>query len=214
MNVTADLSERIDFPGRTIMITMQRIACIFVVGLVAGIAIGSAAPLPPQTTQTALAAELLKDWSAQQSTLRQLANAMPEDKFAYKTTANQRSYGEQVMHAALINVELLKAIGGKATAPTFTETSVKTKADMVKALSDSYEYGIALLKEQTDATLAGKVRAPTFVGTGAGAMFLGPSSRLRIFYFLMNHSMDIYGQMVVYARLNGVVPPASGGNFQ
>jgi hypothetical protein len=39
--------------------------------------------------------------------------------------------------------------------------------------------------------------------------FLGPSSRARIVYFLIGHTWDIYGQMAVYLRLNGKVPPAS-----
>jgi hypothetical protein len=39
---------------------------------------------------------------------------------------------------------------------------------------------------------------------------MGPSaSRLRLFYLSITHSLDIYGQMVVYLRLNGIVPPAS-----
>jgi len=41
--------------------------------------------------------------------------------------------------------------------------------------------------------------------------FLGPSSRARILWTLLAHSMDIYGQMAVYLRLNGIVPPASRG---
>jgi uncharacterized damage-inducible protein DinB len=188
-----------------------------IVGLSGGMVVGAGEPLPaPQVPagQGTVVAELLKDWVAQQSTLRQLADAMPADKFNYKPTANQRSYGEQVMHVALINLELLKSIGGKAAAPSFTEDRAKNKADMLKALSDSYDYGTALLKEQTEASIAEKVRAPAFVGTGAGATFLGPSSRVRVFWFLLGHSMDIYGQMVVYGRLNGIVPPASGGGFQ
>ena len=39
--------------------------------------------------------------------------------------------------------------------------------------------------------------------------FLGPSSRARVIYFLLGHTWDIYGQMAVYLRLNGLVPPAS-----
>jgi hypothetical protein len=35
------------------------------------------------------------------------------------------------------------------------------------------------------------------------------ASRLRIIYWCMQHNQDIYGQMVVYLRLNGIVPPAS-----
>jgi uncharacterized damage-inducible protein DinB len=195
---------------------LRWLGCSVAVVLSAGLMLlaSTPRPVPQAAAQGTVLAELTRDWSAQQSTLRQLANAMADDKFGYKPTANERSYGEQVMHVALINVEILKTIGGKSPAPTFTEESAKTKADMVKALSDSYDYGLALLKEQTETSMIEKVRAPTFVGTGAGAMFLGPSTRTRIFWFLMNHAMDIYGQMVVYARTNGVVPPASGGNFQ
>jgi hypothetical protein len=39
--------------------------------------------------------------------------------------------------------------------------------------------------------------------------YLGPSSKARVIYFLIGHTWDIYGQLVVYLRLNGVTPPAS-----
>ena len=72
---------------------------------------------------------------------------------------------------------------------------------MLKAMADSYDFGTALLKEQTDATITQTI----------DGRFLGPSTRARLFWFLLGHSMDIYGQMVVYLQLNGTVPPASRG---
>ena len=45
--------------------------------------------------------------------------------------------------------------------------------------------------------------------TIAGPRFLGNVTRVRMAYFTLSHAMDIYGQMAVYLRLNGVVPPAS-----
>ena len=39
----------------------------------------------------------------------------------------------------------------------------------------------------------------------------GEATRARVVWSLMAHGMDIYGQMVVYVRLNGIVPPASRG---
>jgi uncharacterized damage-inducible protein DinB len=150
--------------------------------------------------QATVMGDLLKDWQDQKKTLLDISDAMPEDKYSFKTTPPQRNYGEQVVHVALVNVGLLKLIGGKAVAPSFTPQTAKTKAEMLKELSDSYDYGIALIKEQTDATMIETVQAPAF---------LGPSTRARIFWFLLGHSMDIYGQMAVYLRLNGVVPPAS-----
>jgi len=150
--------------------------------------------------QAKLVDEILKDWQGQRKTMMDIADAMPENKFSYKSTPAQRNYGEQIMHVAQVNVGLLKAIGGKAAAPTFTAQSAKTKAELLKALGDSYDYGIALIKEQSEATMIETVKAPAF---------LGPSSRARIFWTLLSHSMDIYGQMAVYLRLNGIVPPLS-----
>lgn len=159
----------------------------------------AAAPAP--AGQGAILSDLVKDWQEQKDGLMKLADAMPEDKFGFKSTPAQRSYGEHIMHAALVNVDLLKLLGGKATAPTFTADSVKTKADMVAALAASYDYGTALLKEQTEATIA----------QTQDASWLGASTRARMFWTLLSHSMDVYGQMVVYLRLNGIVPPASRG---
>lgn len=159
----------------------------------------TAAPAP--TSQSAVLSDLLKDWEAQKDTMIKIADAMPEDKFGYKSTPPQRSYGEQIMHAALINVDLLKLLGGKAAAPSFTAESAKTKADILKALADSYDYGTALLNEETEATIGQAIQD--------SPAWLGPSTRARIVWTLLAHSMDIYGQMAVYLRLNGIVPPAS-----
>ena len=161
---------------------------------------------PPADTATSgggatVIGDLLKDWQDQRATLMGIAEAMPEDKFGYKPTPAQRNYGEQVMHVAQINVDLLKMVGGTATAPTFTTDSVKTKADMLKALAESYDYGTAILNSQNNAWIQETIDGG----------FLGPSTRARLIWFLLGHSMDTYGQMAVYLRLNGVVPPASRG---
>jgi hypothetical protein len=159
------------------------------------------ADAPAPAAQGAVLSDLMKDWQEQQDGLMKLADAMPEDKFGFKSTPAQRSYGEHIMHAALVNVDLLKLVGGKATAPMFTAESAKTKAEIMAALAASYDYGTALLKEQTEAT----------IGQTQEAAWLGPSTRARMFWTLLSHSMDVYGQMVVYLRLNGIVPPASRG---
>jgi len=144
-------------------------------------------------------AEALKDVTNQKDMMGKIADAMPEDKFGFKSTPAQRSYGEQILHIAGANVMLFKTYGSKAEAPTMNPKAT-AKAEILKALADSYDFGIAALKEQTDATMLQSVQGPAF---------LGASTRARIVYFAMNHAMDIYGQMAVYLRLNGIVPPAS-----
>jgi len=160
---------------------------------------GAAAPAPAAAGQATVRGDLLKDWQDQKDMMMKIADAMPEDTFGYKSTPAQRSYGEQIMHVALVNADLLKVVGGTATPPSFTADSARTKAEILEALAASYDYGIALLNEQTDATISQTI----------DAAFLGPSTRSRMFWFLLGHSMDVYGQMVVYLRLNGIVPPAS-----
>jgi hypothetical protein len=151
-----------------------------------------------QAQPAALKAELLKDWTGLKDTMMKIADAMPEDKFGYKSTPPQRSYGEQVLHVATVNMALLGTVGAKAAAPTINAKAT-AKADILKALSDSFDYGTAILNEQTPDTLLQIVKA----------RFLGESTRARVFYFMLGHTWDIYGQMAVYLRLNGVVPPAS-----
>jgi hypothetical protein len=160
-----------------------------------------AAPAPAAAPGETVRGDLIKDWQNQKESMMGIADAMPEAMFGYRSTPAQRSYGEQVMHIAGVNVKLLGMIGGQAAAPTFAEGSATNKAQALQALGASYDYGIALLNEQTDASIMETM----------DAAFLGPSTRARMFWFLLGHSMDIYGQMAVYLRLNDVVPPASRG---
>jgi uncharacterized damage-inducible protein DinB len=166
---------------------------------------------PPATEQAAAAPapnsqvlmQLRSDWQAQKDMMMKIADAMPENKFSYKSTPPQRNYGEQIMHVASTNVELLKILGGNTAAPAFTAESAKTKAEILKALGDSYDYGTALMNELSEATVLEPVKD--------SPPWLGPASHARIIWTLLAHSMDIYGQMAVYLRLNGIVPPASRG---
>ena len=127
--------------------------------------------------QTAsIQADFMKDWTGQKDALMKIADAMPEAKYNFKATPAQRDFGGHVMHIAQINMLVMKA------------------------MADTFDYGSAILKEQTDQTMVGAV---------AGPPWMGPSTRARIFEFLVGHTQDTYGQMVVYLRLNGLVPPAS-----
>ena len=191
---------------------LRSIANIFGIGACAVMTAcgGATAPAAPAATEASRPAadsqvlrDLRADWKAQKDTIMKIADAMPEAKFGYKSTPAQRSYGEQIMHVALTNVDLLKVLAGKAAAPAFTAESAKTKAEILKALADSYDYGAALLDEESEATIGQSLQD--------SPAWLGPATRARIVWTLLAHTMDIYGQMAVYLRLNGIVPPASRG---
>ena len=165
--------------------------------ILAAAALAVAAPAAAQTAS--LKAELLKDWTELKDTMHKLADAMPEDKYSFKTTAPQRDFGQQVGHIAGANVSNLAFLGAKTPAPMVSRAPA-SKAQAIRDMDASFDYGAAVINEFTDQTLMEVVQTNRF---------LGPSSRARVIYFLLGHTWDIYGQMVVYLRLNGGTPPAS-----
>lgn len=162
-------------------------------------AVSAGLPRPAYAQTASLRAELLKDWTELKPVMLAIAAAMPEDKFTYKSTPAQRDYGQQIMHVATGNMMYLRFLGGTAAPPAFNRTAT-SKADILQALATSFDFGEALLREQSDQSIT------QIVQTNA---FLGPSSKARVIYFLIGHTWDIYGQMAVYLRLNGIVPPRS-----
>ena len=157
-------------------------------------------------TQT-LSGDVLADWQRMKQIMMGIADAMPEDQFDYASTPEQGTFGEQILHVAGGNVILMGFLGAEASGPSIDRRNLRTfgytatsKADILQALSDSFDYGEAALREFDDDSLLERVTGPPF---------LGEPSRVRLAYFVIGHAWDIYGQMAVYLRLNGVVPPAS-----
>jgi DinB family protein len=171
-------------------------------------AVALAFPVKSSAQTPTIAGELLKDWQAQKETMMKIADAMPAEKFGYKSTPAQRTYAEQILHVAGANVELLQLLGAKTklpfeVAPTDMATfglKMTDKAAVMKALSDSYDYGEAVLKELGPAAMTETVQGPRWIGQ---------ATRAKMVWYTMGHTQDIYGQMAVYLRLNGIVPPAS-----
>jgi len=179
---------------------MTRTSRAFILAAAAAAVIASGArPFAQSATSASLKGDFLKEWANQKSALVKIAEAMPAEKFTFKATPAQRDFGGHVMHIAQINMMVLKTLGGKAPAPAINEKAT-SKADTIKAMSDSFDYGTAVLNEQTEQSMAGTI---------AGPPWMGPSTPARIIAFLIGHTQDTYGQMVVYLRLNGLVPPAS-----
>lgn len=149
---------------------------------------------------TTVACDVQGDWGRGYGLLIGVAEAMPEDKYGAKPTPAQQSFGERLMHVAMIDLKLVSTLGGKTPAP-MVNPKAATKTEIVAALRQVNDYGAAVLKEFNDTQLAERVASLPFLGATA--------SRLRVIYFAMTHSQDIYGQLVVYLRLNGITPPAS-----
>jgi len=144
----------------------------------------------------------LQDWSRLKDTMMKIAAAMPEDKFGYRATPAERTWGEQILHVAEANIVQMGRLGSKAPPPMY-DMKETSPAAITKTLEASFDFGIAALKEQTDQTMLAQA-----VSTRVDR-FMGASTKARVVYYVIGHTWDIYGQMVVYLRLNGITPPAS-----
>jgi uncharacterized damage-inducible protein DinB len=173
---------------------------IRVSALACAIVVIAAPSFPAAQAPASIKAEMTKDWSDLKATMVKIASEMPADKYGFKPTPAQQSFGERVVHIAQVGNRFLGSVGGKAAAPALdAKAAAMTKDAAIKAMSDFFDYGTALLNEQSDQTMMQSVMAP----------FIGASSRARVYTFLIGHTWDIYGQMAVYLRLSGGVPPAS-----
>jgi hypothetical protein len=133
------------------------------------------------------------------------AEAMPESQYDFipKDGAfkDARSFGEQLKHAACSHIAFFNEIEGK-TPPEHCEkggpSKAHTKADIVAYLKESFDYGNRVLTG-IDANPMGTISGP----------YGGPNSKLGIAVLAVWHLSDHYGQLVLYLRMNGIVPPAT-----
>jgi len=128
------------------------------------------------------------------------AEAMPEDKYDFVPAQGEfkgvNSFGNQVKHVAEATNHYFHDANKPMVDNSADFDKLKTKAEIVKALKDSF----ALAHAYIDGITAENAFVMTAHGTRAGQAAGG-----------IAHMMDHYGQMVEYLRLNGIIPPASRG---
>ena len=137
-----------------------------------------------------------------------LAEAMPANRYSFAPTKGEfkgvRSFADQVKHVASVTYLVAAALRGeKPPVDTGGETgpaSAKTKDEIVKYAKDAFAYAHTAVGTLTAGNLLGEIDSP---------FGEGKTSRLDAANILAWHAFDHYGQMVVYARMNGIVPPAS-----
>src|SRR5882724_2494413 len=137
-----------------------------------------------------------------------LAEAMPADKYNFAPTQGSfkdvRTFGDQMKHVAaviyMVSASVLSEknpdMGGSESGPA----SVKTKDEIVKYLKDSFTYAHKAMNSLTAKNMTDLVNSPF----GDGKVARASMATVAVW-----HSFDHYGQAVVYARMNEVIPPAS-----
>lgn len=145
---------------------------------------------------------LLDNWNYVGHKLIAMAEDFPENKYDFKPTLAVRSFAERLIHAAHANQFFINALLGQKT-PEMEDPKrdqFKTKAEVVEFVKKSFSDGAGAIKAKGDKGLSDLVVDP----------FSNQQTPISDFaYGFVEHSGEIYGQLTVYYRVAGLVPPES-----
>ena len=166
---------------------------------------------PTQQPSPTIASTVDHEISVIEKQVVDAAEAMPEDKFNFSPESlnipgddykGVRTFALQVKHVATSNYFLWTPLTGDKLPDGLKDgngpENLKTKADIIKFLNDSFALGH---KAAATLTTENMLQNPGD----------SKSSRLHRATFAVAHAYDHYGQMVEYLRMNGIIPPASRG---
>jgi uncharacterized damage-inducible protein DinB len=126
------------------------------------------------------------------------AEQVPEDQYAFKPTPEVRSFGQLFGHVANSNFMICSTAAGETSPSKANFENAKTKAEIVKAVADSFAYCDKVFDQMTEA----KAHEMT-------ELFGQKQPRLSVLAFNTAHDYEHYGNLVTYMRLKGMVPPSS-----
>ncbi len=169
------------------------------------------APLARPLAAPTIALTVDSEISNIEKQIMEVAEAMPEDKYNFSPESlnipgddfkGVRTFAVQVKHVAASNYFIWSHLTGDKLPEGLNDgngpENLKTKADIIKFLQDSFALG-----HKAAATLTTENMLQTAENS--------KSPRLHLAIFGVTHASNHYGQMVEYLRMNGIVPPASRG---
>jgi uncharacterized damage-inducible protein DinB len=172
---------------------------VFVLPTLAQDAMKKDTPVKPPDSPSKV---LLDTWNDVGRKLIAMAEDFPEDKYDFKPTPAQRSFAEQLLHAAGANYYFTNAATGSKDKVDENPKAenYKTRAALAAFVKKSFADGAAAIQAKGDKGLNDLIVDP----------FAHQQIRVSDFaYGFIEHSGEHYGQLVVYYRLAGLVPPES-----
>ncbi len=144
-----------------------------------------------------MTAKYIKDWERAKAFTKEYLDAMPEDGYALKPTAEIRSFAAQMDHLGDANYAFISAASGKAKPDGSLEKRAdQSKAAVTKGVMESYDFVLAALKGMTDADLGKDVKV------------FGMDMKAGVaFEKAFEHQTHHRGQTTPYIRLKGATPP-------
>jgi uncharacterized damage-inducible protein DinB len=144
----------------------------------------------------------LAQWNEIGRKLVAMAEDLPENKYDYKPHPDSRTFVAQLLHVSASMYYFTDVAQGQKVryGDDPTRDQLKTKAQVVAFVKKSVEDGANLIKAKGDAGMTAVVQDTE------------SNQKLRVSelaYSVIEHSGEHYGQLVVYYRINGMVPPES-----
>ncbi len=136
-----------------------------------------------------------------QRDLAEAAASMPAEEYSFKPTPEVRTFGALIGHLAMANFFFCSQVKGERPPIATNYEKVAEKAALVKALNDSFTYCDGAYEGTTDENFGQLVKM----------MGSKPSQAARgaVLFFNTTHNNEHYGNIVVYMRMKGHVPPSS-----
>jgi uncharacterized damage-inducible protein DinB len=141
--------------------------------------------------------------------LAEAAEAMPAEEYAFRPTPAVRSFGQLVGHVINANFFFCSQATGEKPPASTNDEQVTDKAALVKALNDSLAYCDKAYTATTDANYMQSITVAARPGQA-------PTTTVRgaVLTFNVAHNNEHYGNIVVYLRLKGHVPPSTARTQQ
>jgi hypothetical protein len=202
---------------------MTKFVSTFTLGCAILGTLASAQEQPPQHRPTAAelsrnetpGTAIMRTFEFQEYDVRSAAEAMPEEKWDFRPSpgrfknekpefgpAEVRTFREQVKHVACANFAFAAELDGvkpPAGCDKNGPSPAHTKAELLTYLRDSFTALTKSLNGITVKNMFDPIEGP----------YAGPNTRLGLAEVCVWHNADHYGQMAIYLRLNGIVPPSS-----
>jgi len=197
------------------IVVLILVALAFLIARIARAQQPTAAEIAKKET---VASAFTRGFGYQEYQVRSAAEAMPEDKYGFRPAegkfksekpefgpAEVRTFAEQVKHVACANFGFAAELDSTKPPDACDKggpNPAKTKRELLIYLRDSFAAVNKSLATTNDKNMFDPIEGP----------YAGPNTRLGLATVIIWHAADHYGQMALYLRLNGIVPPSSRAN--
>ena len=158
----------------------------------------AAAAAQPSFPPTSFLTPAKATWESTRNLVIGIVEVMPEDKYDFRPTPSVRTFRDNVIHLVAENYLFFGRVAGENLGNP--AQNLKSRDELLKALRESYDYGAKVWAGLTEEKALEMIEV-------RGQKVQRWSAILAAIQDNMSH----YGNLVVYVRLNGLVPPRSAG---